>query len=247
MSIVLTTTTDRVREITLNRPDVLNAFNNELYTALGNAFADARDDDDVHAVLLTGAGRGFSAGQDLKELADLAGRMSSDSEGPAGSDATSGFPVMFDALLALDKPLIAAVNGVGMGIGFTILAHCDLVLIARSGRLKTPFAELGVAPEAASSLMFPMRYGWQNASRILLAGDWVSADEAVEMGVALRAVDDDALMDDARALAARIATATLPSLRAIKSTMTAPLFDAIQAARTREEDHFRVLLQSFGT
>ena len=91
-------------------------------------------------------------------------------------------------LCAFDKPLLAAVNGVGVGLGFTILAHCDLVLVSEDARLRVPFAELGVPAEAASSYLFPLRMGWQRAAEVLLTGAWVSATEAVDSGIALRAV-----------------------------------------------------------
>jgi enoyl-CoA hydratase/carnithine racemase len=221
-----------VRLLTLDRPEALNAFDSPLYRATGAALDTARADDAVSVVVLTGAGRAFSAGQDLGEMARLA----------AGEDVESGFPVLLEALQAFDKPLVAAVNGVAVGIGFTLLPHCDLVLAAESARFRTPFAELGVPPEAASSYLFPARMGWQRAAEVLFTSPWLSAGEAVAAGIALRVVPDDRVVDEALALAGRIAAAPLPALRAIKATMLAGRADAVAAARAREEAAFARLL-----
>ncbi len=224
----------RVRTITFDRPRVLNAFDAALYRATADALDAARDDDRVHVVVLTGAGRAFSAGQDLDEMAKLA----------AGEGGTSGFPALLDALGRFDKPLLAAVNGVAVGVGFTMLAHCDLVLVADEARFRAPFAPLGVAPEAASSYLFPLRMGWQRAAEVLLTGDWIDAHAAVESGIALRVVPAADLLPAAHTLAARIASAPLGSLRAIKQTMIAAHVDAIAAARRREDVAFAELLSS---
>ncbi|HLM63221.1 MAG TPA: enoyl-CoA hydratase/isomerase family protein [Acidimicrobiales bacterium] len=221
-----------VRLVTLDRPEVLNAFDNALYRATADALGAARDDDRVHVVVLTGAGRAFSSGQDLGEMARLA----------AGEDLESGFPVLLDALQAFDKPLVAAVNGVAVGIGFTLLPHCDLVLAAEHARFRTPFAVMGVPPEAASSLLFPDRMGWQRAAHVLFASPWLSAAEAVEHGIALRTVPADDLLPEALALAAAVAAAPLPALRAIKSTMLAGRDAAVTAARSCEDAAFARVL-----
>jgi enoyl-CoA hydratase/carnithine racemase len=217
-----------VRLLTLDRPGALNAFDSPLYRAAGAALTAARDDDGVKVAVLTGAGRAFSAGQDLDEMARLA----------AGEAVESGFPVLLAALETFDKPLVAAVNGVAVGIGFTMLPHCDLVLAAEDARFRTPFAEMGVPPEAASSVLFPARMGWQRAAEVLFTSPWLSAAEAVECGIALRVVPAASLLVEALALAARIATAPLPALRAIKATMLAGRADAVSSARAREEEAF---------
>ena len=223
---------DGVRLLTLDRPQALNAFDSPLYRATGAALDAARTDDGVKVVVLTGAGRAFSAGQDLDEMARLAG----------GEPIDSGFPVLLDALQAFDKPLIAAVNGAAVGIGFTMLPHCDLVLAAETARFRTPFAEMGVPPEAASSLLFPARMGWQRAAEVLFTSPWLSAAEAVDCGIALRVVTPERLLADAVDLAAAIAAAPLVALRAIKATMLAGRAEAVAAARAREEATFARVL-----
>jgi enoyl-CoA hydratase/carnithine racemase len=221
-----------VRLLTFDRPDALNAFDSPLYRAAGAALTAARDDDGVKVVVLTGAGRAFSAGQDLGEMARIA----------AGEPVESGFPALLAALESFDKPLVAAVNGPAVGIGFTLLPHCDLVLVAEGARFRTPFAEMGVPPEAASSVLFPARMGWQRAAEVLFTSPWLTAEEAVECGIALRVVPPDDLLPEALALAERIAAAPLPALREIKATMLAGRSDAVRAARAREEAAFARVL-----
>jgi enoyl-CoA hydratase/carnithine racemase len=230
----------RVRLLTLDRPKVLNAFDSVLYRAAADALDHARDDDSVHVAVITGRGRAFSAGQDLGEMERLAAGVAS------GATVESGFPALLEALQRFDKPLVAAVNGVGIGIGFTMLAHCDLVLVSTEARLRVPFAEMGVPPEAASSYLLPMRMGWQRAAHALFTNAWLSADDAVECGIALRKVAPDDLLDEALALAREIAGAPLAGLRAIKSAMLAAHAEAVTAARGREESAFAELLAGFG-
>lgn len=228
---------DAVRLLTFDRPEVRNAFDTALYRAAASALDEARADDAVHVVVLTGTPPAFSAGQDLDEMARLA----------AGESTESGFPDFLDALSRFDKPLVAAVNGAAVGIGFTMLAHCDLVLIATSARLRTPFAELGVAPEAASSYLFPARMGWQRAAYVLFTSPWLSAAQAVEFGIAYAERPDGEVVAGALELAATIAAAPLASLRAIKQTMLAAVGPAVDAARAREDAAFQELLGSAAT
>jgi enoyl-CoA hydratase/carnithine racemase len=205
---VLVDDRDGVRLLTFDRPEVLNAFDGALYHAAADALAAARADDSVKVVVLTGSGRAFSAGQDLKEMARLAEGAAAGTLGGEAEGAT-GFPALLDVVQEFDKPLVAAVNGLAIGIGFTILAHCDLVLVAEDARLRAPFAPLGVAPEAASSYLFPLRMGWQRAAYVLLSGEWVSGAQAVECGMALRTCPPDDLLAEALDLAATIAVASL--------------------------------------
>ena len=221
-----------VRVVAFDRPDVLNAFDSALYRAAAAALDAARADDAVHVVVLTGRGRAFSSGQDLGEMARLA----------VGEQVDSGFPALLDALQAFDKPLVAAVNGPAVGIGFTLLPHCDLVLVADDARLRTPFAEMGVPPEAASSVLFPERMGAQQAARVLFTSAWLSAAEAVEVGIALRVVPAARLVDEALALAGEVAANPLPALRAIKATLLAARNPAVSAARAREDRAFAQVL-----
>lgn len=227
----------RVRVITLDRPAALNAFNQGLYQSAADALTDAAADEGVAVIVLTGEGRAFSAGQDLYEMADL-GRTVVDSDEPRANS----FPPFVDALSACPKPVIAAVNGLGVGIGFTLLAHCDLVLISRTARLRTPFTALGVAPEAASSYLFPTRMGWQRAAWVLFSSEWVTAEEAVELGIAWRVCEPDAVLDDAFAAAQTIARMPIASLMATKRLMLDSQLPAIARSRELENAAFADLL-----
>ena len=239
----------RVRLLTFNRPDVLNAFDRALYGAATAGLADAAADDSVGAVVLTGAGRAFSSGQDLGEMMGLAAQVSArrdatgDGTAPDGDgSAVSAFPAFVDALQDFPKPLLAAVNGLGLGIGFTMLAHCDLVLVAEGTRMKTPFTELGVAPEAGSSYLFPQRMGWQRAARVLLSSGWVGAQELVDCGLALEVVPADEVVERTMALARTIAAQPLPSLMATKRLMLDGQRSAVARARALEDEAFAQLL-----
>lgn len=227
-----------VRTLTLDRPAARNAFDVTLYTGLADALGAARADDAVHVVVLTGAGTVFSAGQDLAEMAALA-------TGTAPAGAEHGFRSLLTAVEAFDKPLLAAVNGPGVGIGFTLLLHCDLVWLAASARLRVPFAEMGVPPEAGSSVLLAARMGRQRAARALLTADWLTADEAVADGLAIATVPDDELAATVAAEAARIAAHPLPGLRAICMLVRAGEAEAVTAARAREEAAFADLLATF--
>jgi len=155
---------NRVRTLTLNRPEALNAFNEALYDATAEALLAAAEDPEVAVVLLTGTGRGFSAGTDLAE-------MQARTTDPDFTEGKYGFRGLIDALSGFPKPLICAVNGVGVGIGATILGYADLAFMSSTARLKCPFTSLGVAPEAASSYLLPQLVGRQNAAWLLMSSN----------------------------------------------------------------------------
>lgn len=225
----------RVRTLTLDRPEALNAFNEALYDALADALLAAADDPSVAVVLLTGNGRGFSAGTDLLEMH----RIATD---PTFERGRHGFPGLVDALVAFPKPLVVAVNGVGLGIGATILGFADLAFMSSTARLKCPFTSLGVAPEAASSYLLPRLVGRQDAAWVLLSAEWISATEAREMGLVWRVCEPDDLLAEARRHAETLAARPIASLVAVKQAMTAPLRPGIEAARQRENVAFADLM-----
>jgi len=231
-----------VRLLTLDRAEVLNAFDSPQYDLLSERMADASADDAVSVVVLTGEGRAFTTGQDLREMASLG--ATADLEPPEGEGGGHGFTRFMDALVSFDKPLMAAVNGMGVGLGLTVLAHCDLVLMAGSARLKAPFTELGVAPEAASSLLFPQLLGWQRASWLLFSSEWIDAETAVRWGLAYEQVPDEDLLERTLALAQVWASKPLVSLKATKAAMVGARSDAVASARAREDDLFKVLTGS---
>lgn len=222
-----------VRVITLNRPEVLNAFDTPLYDACGDAIRDAQVRDHVKCVVLTGAGRAFSSGQDLAEMAAI---------DPGASGVTHGFPSLIDTVATFEKPFLCAVNGVAIGVGMTVLLHADLALVDETARLRAPFAPLGVVPEAAGSVLMPAIMGNQRAALALYTGDWITADEAVAAGLALRTVPAGTVLDETLAIAERIAAMPLASLVETKRLVVAGRIDAIRAARAREDAAFARLL-----
>jgi len=225
----------RVRTLTLDRPDALNAFDEALYDATTEALLAAAEDPTVAVVLLTGNGRAFSAGTDLLEMH----RMATD---PTFERGTHGFPGLVDALAAFPKPLVCAVNGLGLGIGATVLGFADLAFMSSTARLKCPFTSLGVAPEAASSYLLPRLMGRQNAAWMLLSAEWIGAQEALDMGLVWKVCEPEDLLATARRHAETLAARPISSLRAVKATMTAPLHEEIASARERENACFVELM-----
>ncbi|MGV0991897.1 MAG: enoyl-CoA hydratase/isomerase family protein [Mycobacterium sp.] len=227
---------NRVRTLTLNRPEALNAFDEALYDATADALAAAAADPEVAAVVITGTGRAFSAGQDLT---DMQARITD----PAGFVAgRHGFPGLIDALGAFPKPLICAVNGLGLGIGATILGFADLAFMSTTAKLKCPFTSLGVAPEAASSYLLPALMGRQNAAWLLMSSEWVDAAEALRMGLVWKVCEPDDLLAETRRHAEVLASRPISSLMAVKETIMEPTRRAIAEARSREDSYFAELM-----
>lgn len=226
---------NRVRTCTLNRPESLNAFNEALYDALAEALLAAAADPEVAVVLLTGAGRAFSAGTDLAEMQ----AMVTDPDFVPGKH---GFRGLITALGQFPKPLICAVNGLGLGIGTTILGYADLAFMSSTARLKCPFTSLGVAPEAASSYLLPQLMGRQNAAWLLMSSEWITAEEALRMGLIFAVCEPDELDSEAWRHAEVLASRPISSLMAVKSAMVEPTRAETLAAVERENAFFAELL-----
>jgi enoyl-CoA hydratase/carnithine racemase len=225
---------DQVLVVAFDRPEARNAFDTAMYRAVTGALSGALEDDDVHAVVLTGRGTAFTSGQDLREMVAIA-------TGDAPAGAGLGFRDLLDLLQRFDKPLLAAVNGVGMGLGCSILGHVDLVLIDEHARLRVPFAEMGVPPEAGSSVLLPARMGWQQASAALLASAWISAESAVASGLALRSCPEGTVVAETLELARTVASFPSHATRQIKRLMLAGRGASVTEARGREEAAFAAL------
>lgn len=214
---VLQALNDGVLLLTLNRPEKKNAFNTEQWVDLADALNNARDNDDVLVVVLTGAGGDFSAGQDL-----------------AGRAVEEGIPedykITENAIKAFDKPLIAAAKGIAVGGGATILGHCDIVYVGESLRLREPFSALGLTPEFASSYLLQTQVGTQRAADLMFTSAWVSAAEAVDFGLALNQFKDEELLQKALDKANEIAQFSLGSLREIKRCLLATRRENIETA-----------------
>ncbi|SLN40065.1 1,2-epoxyphenylacetyl-CoA isomerase [Roseivivax jejudonensis] len=192
---------DGVLEITLNRPETLNAFDEAMHLKLRAAFDRANTEPTIRAVLLTGAGRGFSSGQDLSDR-DPRQR----SEPPnLGRTLEMHYNPLIRRIRSIDKPVVAAVNGVAAGAGANVALACDIVLAARSARFIEAFALVGLVPDAGGSWLLPRLVGEARAKALALTGEPVSAEQAESWGLIWRVVDDATLMDEARALARRLA------------------------------------------
>lgn len=229
MAVLLVDDGDGVRLLTLNRPEALNAFNDELWDATRDALIDAQSRDDLRCVVLTGAGRAFTAGQDLSEM----------TAPPDHADGElHGYRGFVSVLEEFDKPLLAAVNGIGVGIGITVLAYCDLVFMAESARLRAPFVPLGLTTEAAGSASLPARMGWAAAAHLIFTGGWLAAADALACGLAWRAVPDAHLLEETMAVATVIGAQPVGSLTTTKRLMVAGRLDTWRAARVREDSEF---------
>jgi enoyl-CoA hydratase/carnithine racemase len=226
--------TDRVRIVTLDRPEALNAFSEALYHATADALAEAAADGGVAVVVLTGTGRSFSAGTDIHEMAQHA---TGQFEGGA-----SGFQRLIEQLRAFPKPLLCAVNGMALGIGGTLLAFADLVFMSSEAKVRLPFTDLAVAPEAGSSLTFPRLLGRQDAAWMLLSSEWFSAEQCLAMGLAWKVCPPGELLEETMRHARVLSSKPISSLTATKHTIVAGLSDGLDAAMAREIAAFQELL-----
>lgn len=213
---VLSALADGVLRLTLNRPDKLNAFNEAMHRTLRAGFERAHADENVRAVLLTGAGRGFSAGQDLGDRDPRKG-------GPV--DLGHTIDTLYNPLLrlirSLEKPVVCAVNGVAAGAGANIAFACDITLAARSARFVQAFAKIGLVPDSGGTWSLPHLVGEARAKALALTGEPLDAETAANWGLIWRVVDDAALMEEAFALAARLAAGPTKGLGTTKRAIQA--------------------------
>ena len=221
-----------IYHLRLNRPDKRNAITFAMYQALEAGLTAAGADDSVRALLLSGEGAGFCAGNDLHDFIN-------------GPNFSSKHPVLgfLRGLVNLKKPLVAAVHGQAVGIGVTMLLHCDLVVAADSTRFSMPFVSLGLVPEAASSLLLPQRLGPQRAAELLLLGKPFDAATAHSLGMVNRVVPEAAALDAARALAAALAAQPPEALRATRALLRGDPAAALQRIDA-EADIFGAQLKS---
>ena len=225
---------DGVTWLTFDRPERLNAFTPDAYAALRSAVLRAGSDPDARAIVLTGNGRAFSAGADRSLVDGTATRDERDR-------ASEEFAALFDAIDSCDTPILAAVNGVAVGVGCTLLLHCDLVLVAESARLRLPFTALGMVPEAGSSALLPMQARWPDALWAMLSSEWLSAADAHALGLAWQVVPDAALVARTAEAAATLAALDPAAVAATKRLLHAGRADVVAAAMARESAAMRSL------
>jgi enoyl-CoA hydratase/carnithine racemase len=232
--LVQVTRRGHICEVRLNRPEKRNALTAEMYQGLIDAFSEAEADDEIRVVLLSGEGASFTAGNDLKDFLNA----------PAVAEPDHVISRFLRALSGFCKVLIAAVHGSTVGIGVTLLLHCDLVIAGRSTKLIMPFVRLGLVPEAASTLLLPHLIGRQRAAEAFLLGEPINAAAAQDWGLVNRVVDDEALMEQARALSEAAARQPPGAVRATKRLMRSPQSADIEARIQEELNVFSARLGS---
>lgn len=227
------TTQDGILTIQMNRPDKKNALTLEMYTIMAGAMRAAETDPSVRVILFTGAGGNFTSGNDLGDF------MASP---PVGTES----PVwhFLSALLEAKKPLVSAVTGVAVGIGATMLLHCDLAYAGESARFMLPFINLGLVPEAGSSLLLPRFLGHVRAAELLMLGDAFDAAKAYELGFVNQVVADAQVEDLARSKAAALAARPPAALRLTKAMLKEGHADALAATVRQESARFIERLSS---
>jgi enoyl-CoA hydratase/carnithine racemase len=222
---------DGVLTLSLNRPAKMNALTREMYGALASGLNEAAGDFGIRAVIITSEGEHFTAGNDIKDFM----------EHPPSSDDTE-VAKFLASLLNFPKPLLAAVKGNAVGVGTTMLLHCDVVLAAPNANFSMPFTSLGLVPEAGSSYLFPALVGYQRAARIFMTGESFSAEAAMEMG--LVSTIEAEVLEAANKLAAQIASQPPQAIINTKALLKASKHDAVEAVMKAEFQLFAMALQS---
>jgi enoyl-CoA hydratase/carnithine racemase len=216
-------TAERVARIRFDRLDKKNAITAQMYAQLGSALAAADADPQVRAVLLAGTAECFTAGNDVADFLNAPRQ-------PGSSPARA----LFDTLPNMKKPVVAAVGGPAIGIGTTLLLHCDLVYAAPNARFQLPFVPLGIVPEFGSTFLLPRLAGYQRAAELLLLGQPFSAQKAHEVGIVSEVVPQEELFNRAEAAVLRLASLPPESLRLTKRLLKARYAEAL--ASTIEEE-----------
>lgn len=210
MSDILVSSAEGIATIAFNRPDKKNAITAAMYGTMASALQAADADAAIRAVLITGTPGCFTAGNDLQDFL---------ANPPSGTDSEVGS--FLKALSTARKPIVAAVTGVAVGVGTTLLLHCDLVYAAKSAKLSVPFVNLALVPEAASSLLLPRGIGNRRAAEMLLLGEPIDAATAAEWGLINAVVDDEALAETALKAARKLAAKAPQALMQSKKLMKA--------------------------
>lgn len=232
-SFIRTSCDEGVFRIEIDRPDKKNALTAAMYGAMADALARADADPAVRAILISGVGGSFTAGNDLADFL-------------AEPPEDEGAPVFrfINALPALQKPLVAAVEGVAVGVGTTLLLHCDLVYAGTAARFVLPFANLGLTPEAGSSLLLPLCGGHARAAELLMFGEPFSAQLALELGIVNAVLPDGHVIDHAIARCRKLTRQPAASLLLTKQLLKRARQALVRETMTHEAELFRQRLQS---
>ena len=230
MPSVLVSTEAGVMTVTLNRPDKLNAFVGEMHGLLREAISRAETDASIRAVLLTGAGHGFCAGQDLSE------RDMNDPNLDLGAGLDKNYNPFIRRMRALPKPVICAVNGIAAGAGANLALGCDIVLAARSASFLQAFAKIGLVPDSGGTYWLPRLAGTARAMGMALLAERASAEDAERWGLIWKCVDDGKLMDEAKKLSQALATGPTHTYGMIKKAIYASATNSMDAQLDLERD-----------
>lgn len=234
---ILTHKENGILTITFNRPEKKNAITAAMYQSMAEALHSAETDNEVRVILFTGSDSIFTAGNDLEDFIKNVAQLTNDGE-------KSPIVQFMLALSNAQKPLIAAVAGVAVGIGATMLMHCDLVYLADNAKLSMPFSQLGLCPEFASSVLLQNIVGYHRAAEKLLFGEAFSAQEALEMGIANKIIPAEELLDFANQQANKLVVLPAASLRATKRLMKSNQTNLINATMREEMQQFSVMLNA---
>ena len=220
---------DGIATITLNRPERLNAISGGMLASFSHAFRAADDDSSVRAIILTGAGRGFCSGLDLKDNAALG-------NGGGNGAGSINLPTKFNladsppmVLHTTDKPVICALNGAAAGYGMDLALGCDIRIASDQGKLAAVFTKRGVLPESGGTWYLPRLVGWAKASEIAFTGRVLKADDCLAYGLVNKVVPHDSLMEESRALAKEIASCAPMAVQATKRMMRLGLQETFEA------------------
>tara|TARA_B100000470_G_scaffold95582_1_gene73796 strand:- start:2480 stop:3268 length:789 start_codon:yes stop_codon:yes gene_type:complete len=224
---------DSILKIGFNRPDKKNALNSEMYYAVRDALVSASEDSSVRVIVLYGEGGDFTSGNDVKDFLAFATTKISEENG-------SEFPAkeFLDVLIPYNKPVIAAVDGVAVGIGATLTQHCDLVYASKEAKFHMPFVNLGLNPEAGTSFVLPKLVGYHNAAEILLSGDMFTSQRAHEMGFINGVVEQSELMDFVMNKAKNISELAPTPVRLAKQMMKEHFVDQLIEVNQAEFNSF---------
>ena len=233
MSDIVTERTGSILRVTVNRPAKKNAMTSAMYIALADALNEAARDDEVSVVIWDAAGDSFSAGNDIEDFLK-------NPPGPGESPQAR----LGEALLNLDKPVIAAVKGIAIGGGTTLLAHCDFVYAGESSKFKLPFVDLGLVPEFGSSWSLSARSGYLRAAELFMLGQPFNAELAAEIGLVTRVVPDAELSATATETAEKLAAKPIGALRATKKLLKSSQREQIEQAIKREVEEFSARVRS---
>jgi len=238
---ILTEVIDGVLVLTMHRPERLNAWTHQMGEELRAAIEEANDNDDVNAIVLTGAGRGFCAGADIEAVFKAQADESSESSARGRNEG----PGDWVGLMRASKPLVAAINGPAIGVGLTQILPMDYLVAAEGAKLSLRFVKMGITPELASSHYLFARVGFGQASELMLSGKTIPADEALALGLVDKVVSAESLVESACAVARSMGENPRSAIAQIKQLITANAAETdMQAVQKREMQALNEAYQS---